>query len=217
MLEKMQSARTVSWTAGSRHSIERGFTLIEMMVVLVLIFLIVGISLPNLRRAIVRSDLLSEVKKVQMAVMFSRIHAIKNGRRVALKILDDDAEQEGGTIIAWVDDNGDGSSAGEEIIKQWRVGHNVGNIITLAPDGATSLDLFPLAGGGELGVVFLPNGTVITNVSGDVGIGTGAVVIGDSKFNDIRLTINAGAGTILQEMWNPAESEWTTEMKYWLY
>ena len=216
MLEKMQSARTDSRTAGSRQSGERGFTLVEMMVVLVLIFLIVGISLPNLRRSIVRADLLSEVKKVQMAVMFSRIHAVKNSRRVALKILDDDAEQEGGTIIAWVDDNGDGSAAGEEIIKQWKVGRDVGNIITLAPDGAGSLDLFGLAGS-ELGVVFLPNGTAITNVTGDVGIGTGAVVIGDSRFNDIRLTINAGAGTIVQEMWNPAGSEWSTDMKYWLY
>ena len=216
MLEKMQSARTVSRTAGSRQSGERGFTLVEMMVVLVLIFLIVGISLPNLRRSIVRADILSEVKKVQTAVMFSRIHAVKTSRRVALKILDDDAEQNDATLVAWVDDNGDGSSAGEEIIKQWKVGHAVGNIITLAPDGAGSLDLFGLAGT-ELGVVFLPNGTAITNVNGDVGIGTGAVVIGDSKFNDIRLTINAGAGTILQEMWNPVESEWTTDMKWWRY
>lgn len=187
-----------------------------MMVVLVFIALIVGISLPNLQRTIVRADLTGEVKKVQMAVMFSRIHAVKNSRRVAVKILNDDAEQEGGTIVAWVDDNGDGSSAGEEIIKQWTVGHKVGNIITLAPDGAGSLDLFGLAGT-ELGVVFLPNGTGITNVNGDVGVGTGAVVIGDRKFNDIRLTINAGAGTVVQEMWDPVESEWTTELKWWRY
>lgn len=216
MLEKMKKAGTILRTADSRQSGERGFTLVEMMVVLVLIFLIVGISLPNLRRALVRADILSEVKKVRMAVMLSRIHAVKNGRRVALKILDDDAEQEGGTIIAWVDDNGDGSSAGEEIIKQWKVGHDVGNIITLAPDGPASLDLFGLAGS-NLGVVFLPNGTAIANVNGDVGIGTGAVVIGDSMFNDIRLTINAGAGTIVQEMWDPIGSEWTTEMKWWRY
>lgn len=216
MLEKMQSARTVLRTAGSRHSGERGFTLVEMMVVLFLIFLIVGISLPNLRRSIVRSDILGEVKKVQTAVMFSRIHAVKNSRQVALKILDDDAEQDDANLVAWVDDNGDGSATGEEILKQWKVGRNVGNVITLAPDGAASLDLFGLAGS-ELGVVFLPNGTAITNVAGDVGIGTGAVVIGDSKFNDIRLTINAGAGTILQEMWDPTESEWTTKMKFWRY
>lgn len=216
MLEKMQSARIVLRTVASRHSGARGFTLVEMMVVLALIFLIVGISLPNLRRSIVRSDILGEVKKVQMAVMFSRIHAVKNSRQVALKILDDDAEQDGANLVAWVDDNGDGSATGEEILKQWIVGHNVGNIITLAPDGAASLDLFGLAGS-ELGVVFLPNGTAITNVNGDVGIGTGAVVIGDSKFNDIRLTINAGAGTIIQEMWDPTESEWTTEMKWWRY
>ena len=216
MLEKMQSARIVLRTVASRHSGARGFTLVEMMVVLALIFLIVGISLPNLRRSIVRSDILGEVKKVQTAVMFSRIHAVKNSRQVALKILDDDAEQDGANLVAWVDDNGDGSATGEEILKQWKAGHNVGNIITLAPDGAASLDLFGLAGS-ELGVVFLPNGTAITNVNGDVGIGTGAVVIGDSKFNDIRLTINAGAGTIIQEMWDPTESEWTTEMKWWRY
>ena len=216
MLEKMQSARTVSRTAASRHSGERGFTLVEMMAVLVLIFLIVGISLPNLRRSIVRSDLLGEVKKVRTAVMFSRIHAVKNGRQVALKILDDDDEQDDANLVAWVDDNGDGSSTGEEILKQWKVGRNVGNVITLAPDGAASLDLFGLAGS-ELGIVFLPNGTGITNVTGNVGIGTGAVVFGDSKFNDIRLTINAGAGTILQEMWDPAGTEWTTEMKWWRY
>jgi prepilin-type N-terminal cleavage/methylation domain-containing protein len=216
MLEKMQSARTVSRAAGSRPPRERGFTLVEMMVVLLLIFLIVGISLPNLRRTIVRSDLLGEVKKVQVAVMFSRLHAVKNSRQVALKILDDDAEQQGGTIIAWVDDNADGSATGEEIIKQWKVGRDVGNVITLAPDGAGSLDLFGLAGT-ELGVVFLPNGTAITNVNGDVGIGTGAVVIGDSRFNDIRLTINAGAGTIIQEMWDPIEDEWSTQLKFWRY
>ena len=217
----MQSVRTFSRTAGDRPSGERGFTLVEMMLVLVLIFLIVGISLPNLQRTIVRADLLGEVKKVQTAVMLSRIHAIKNSRRVGLKILRDDAEQQGGTLVAWVDDNGDGSSAGEEIIREWKVGRNTGNIITLRPDGDNALDLFKLAAGEtDLGVVFLPNGTVIVHddpFPGIPGIGTGAVVIGDSKFNEIRLTINAGAGTMVQEMWDPTISDWTTDMKHWRY
>ena len=215
MLEEMQSVSTVSRVAESRRPRERGFTLVEMMVVLVLIFLIVGISLPNLQRAIVRADLLGEVKKVHTAVMFSRIHAVKNSRRVGLKILDNDAAQEGATIVAWLDDNGDGSSAGEEIIKQWKVGHT-DNIITLEPDGAAGLDFFGLAGT-ALGVVFLPNGTAIANVSGNIGIGTGAVVISDSKFNSIRLTINAGAGTVVQEMWDPVNDLWSREMKFWRF
>ncbi len=216
MLEQMQSLSTVSPAAGSRRSGERGFTLVEMMVVLVLIFLIVGITLPNIQRSIVRADLMGEVKKLRTALMISRVHAVKNSRRVALQILEGNAEQEGGIIQAWIDDNADGSPVGEEIVKRWTVGHSTGNIITLAPDGAAALDLFGLTGT-TLGVVFLPNGTAIVHSDGDIGIGTGSVVIGDTKFNEIRLTINAGAGTVVQEMWDPIEDEWSTEMKFWRY
>jgi len=215
MLEQMQSVSTVSPAAGSRRSGERGFTLVEMMVVLVLIFLIVGITLPNIQRSIVRADLMGEVKKLRTSLMISRVHAVKNGRRVALAILEGNAEQEGGVIQAWIDDNADGSPVGEEIVKRWTVGHSTGNIITLAPDGAADRDLFSLASG--LGIVFLPNGTAIVHSDGDIGIGMGSVVIGDTKFNEIRLTINAGAGTVVQEMWDPIEDEWSTEMKFWRY
>ena len=215
MLEQMQSQSTVSPAAGSRQPRERGFTLVEMMVVLVLIFLIVGIPLPNIQRSIARADLLGEVKKVRTALMISRVHAVKNSSRVALRILEDDAVQEGGIIEAWLDDNEDGSPVGEEIVRRWTVGHTV-NIITLEPDGDSSLDLFGLAGK-NLGVVFLPTGTAIVHDSGDIGVGTGAVVIGDTKRNSIRLTINAGAGTVLQEMWDPINDVWSTEMKFWRY
>jgi len=215
MLEQMQSVSTVSPAAGSRRSGERGFTLVEMMVVLVLIFLIVGITLPNIQRSIVRADLMGEVKKLRTSLMISRVHAVKNGRRVALQILEGDVEQEGGIIQAWIDDNADGSPVGEEIVKRWTVGHSTGNIITLAPDGAADRDLFALASG--RGIAFLPNGTAIVHQDGDIGIGMGSVVIGDTKFNEIRLTINAGAGTVVQEMWDPIEDEWSPEMKFWRY
>jgi prepilin-type N-terminal cleavage/methylation domain-containing protein len=217
MLEMMRKMRVVSQAAPGRRPDERGFTLVEMMVVLVLIFLIVGITLPNLQRAIVRADLMGEVKKVKGAVMFSRIHAVKNSRTVALKILDDDDTQEGANLTAWVDDNGNGTAdSGEEIIKQWNVGHPTGNIITLGPDGAASRDLYNLSGN-LLGVVFLPNGTAITNATAGIGVGMGSVVFEDTKFNQIRLTINAGAGTVTQEMWNFVDDEWTTDMKWWRY
>jgi prepilin-type N-terminal cleavage/methylation domain-containing protein len=217
MLEMMRKSRVVSQAVPGRRLDERGFTLVEMMVVLVLIFLIVGISLPNLQRAIVRADFMGEVKKIKTAVMFSRIHAVKNSRTVALKILDDDDTQEGAVLTAWVDDDGSGTVNGsEEILKEWNVGHPTGNIITLGPDGAASRDLYNLSGN-LLGVVFLPNGTAIANASGDIGVGMGSVILEDTKFNQIRVTINAGAGTVIQEMWNYIDDEWTTDMKWWRY
>ena len=217
MLEMMRKSRVVSQAVPGRRLDERGFTLVEMMVVLVLIFLIVGISLPNLQRAIVRADFMGEVKKIKTAVMFSRIHAVKNSRTVALKILDDDDTQEGTVLTAWVDDDGSGTVNGsEEILKEWNVGHPTGNIITLGPDGAASRDLYNLSGN-LLGVVFLPNGTAIANASGDIGVGMGSVILEDTKFNQIRVTINAGAGTVIQEMWNYIDDEWTTDMKWWRY
>jgi len=217
MLEMMRKSRVVSQAVPGRRLDERGFTLVEMMVVLVLIFLIVGISLPNLQRAIVRADFMGEVKKIKTAVMFSRIHAVKNSRTVALKILDDDDTQEGAVLTAWVDDDGSGTVNGsEEILKEWNVGHPTGNIITLGPDGAAARDLYNLSGH-LLGVVFLPNGTAIANANGDIGVGMGSVILEDTKFNQIRVTINAGAGTVIQEMWNYIDDEWTTDMKWWRY
>lgn len=217
MLDMMRKSRVVSKAVRGRGRDERGFTLVEMMVVLVLIFLIVGISLPNLQRAIVRADLMGEVKKIKGAVMFSRVHAVKNSRTVALKILDDNDTQEGAVLTAWVDDDASGTVNGsEEILKEWNVGHPTGNIITLGPDGASARDLFNLSGN-LLGVVFLPNGTAITNASGDIGVGMGSVILEDTKFNQIRITINAGAGTVIQEMWNFIDDEWTTDMKWWRY
>ncbi|MFV2073287.1 MAG: prepilin-type N-terminal cleavage/methylation domain-containing protein, partial [Thermoanaerobaculales bacterium] len=58
MLGLMQSARSSPSAAISRKTAERGYTLIEMAVVVMIIGLIVVVAIPNLRRAKVRADLL---------------------------------------------------------------------------------------------------------------------------------------------------------------
>jgi prepilin-type N-terminal cleavage/methylation domain-containing protein len=66
---------------------ERGFTLTEMMVVVAMIALVVGITIPNLRRSSVRAEMMSQVALVQQSVGVSRIYAVKNSSQVALQLL----------------------------------------------------------------------------------------------------------------------------------
>ena len=51
----------------------------------------------------------------------------------------------------------------------------------------------------------------------NIGVGQGAVVISDYKLNQIRLTIQAGAGTVIEEMWDPGDTEWSIHERFWRY
>jgi prepilin-type N-terminal cleavage/methylation domain-containing protein len=192
---------------------ELGFTLQEMMVVITVIAMMVAIGYPMLWRSQVRARLLAEVKLVQQAAMVARVNAVKHSRRVALRILEDDARQQGGLLVAWVDDNADGlQTGGEQLIGQWIVKQGY----FLSPDGDN--DFLKLAGSDTArGVVFLPNGTTIANVSGAIGVGQGGVEVQDEFLNRIRLLIQGGSGTITQEMWDPFEEEWSDESRFWRY
>ena len=166
MLDLMHCVRTTSRRAGSGRDAERGFTLVEMLAVITIIFLIVVVTVPNMRRSIVREDLLDEVKMLRQAVGISRIHAIKNSRRVVLWLLDDDVAPPGNIVIAWVDENANDAYDGEEIIGRW----HLGNHTILGPDATDGNLSLHVLGGTRRGVVFLPNGTAQSAV---VQIGNG--------------------------------------------
>jgi prepilin-type N-terminal cleavage/methylation domain-containing protein len=76
---------------------ERGFTLLEILVVMMLIGVLVAIGFPIMRRSLVRAEMLGEVNMVKQAATVARINAVKESQRVALAILEDNATQEGGT------------------------------------------------------------------------------------------------------------------------
>jgi Tfp pilus assembly protein FimT len=178
-----------------------------------MIGLLTAIAIPNLRRSMVRAELIGNVKVVRQAVAVSRIHAIKNSRRVALKILNDATIEAGPVVVAWVDDDLDEVfDAGEDEVGSWRID----STIFLGPDVTDANRSLHVLSGTERGVVFLPTGTAITH--GDsIGVGQGAVVISDYKLNQVRLTIQAGAGTVIEEMWDPSETDWSIHERFWRY
>ena len=192
---------------------QRGFSLVEMMVVVTLIALVLGVTIPNLWRSAVRADMLSQVGVIQQSIGVSRIYAIKNSSQVALQFLPDDAPIAKYTIHAWVDADGDGAfDAREEQVGRWPM---TGEITIDTEEGNSSHTLHQLAGT-ALGVVFFANGTAMVH-DNQVGTGQGAVVLQDTYENRLRITIQGGSGSVLTDMWQ-YEEDWIDNPKnLWRY
>ena len=206
-------------SSGEFRRRERGFTLFEILAVIMIISLLVTIGYPILWRSFVRARLMSEVRMVKQATAVARINAVKNGQRVTLKILDANLWQEGGLLEAWVDTNEDGinNETAADLVGRWQVKAGVGDSgFILSP--ATGFEFLKLSASGTArGVVFLPSGTTIVNAAGSIGVGVAAVDVQDKRANTVRLVIRGGAGTVTQQMWNPYDSVWSDEFRFWRY
>jgi prepilin-type N-terminal cleavage/methylation domain-containing protein len=205
----MNSTMPVS---GRRPRQEGGFTLYEIMVVVVIVGLVVAVGFPMMTRSVVRARILSQVGVLKQAVAMARIRALKQGGGVAVRFLTTNAAQEGGEVIAWVDSNGDGfyGPPTEILVGRWPVK----NKVILKPDPG---NLLHKLGGTSRGVFFLANGAAKVSESGSVGVGQGAVVVSDYHQNKVRLLVIGGTGTVVQEMWDPESGVWSKEMRFWRY
>jgi len=190
----------------------RGFTLVEILVVMAIIGFVAVVGFPMMARAVVRARIVSQVGVLKQAVAMARIHALKQGGGVAVRFLTTNAAREGGEVIAWVDGDGDGSYGppSEILVGRWAVKDNV----ILKPDPGNALFIL---GGTARGVLFMANGAAAVKESGSVGVGQGAIVVSDHHQNDVRLLILGGTGTVVQEMWDHESGVWSKEMRFWRY
>jgi prepilin-type N-terminal cleavage/methylation domain-containing protein len=211
MLDMMKSSIS-SLSCSSRRSRERGFTLYEIMTVVVIIGLVAVIGFPMMVRSVVRARIVSQVGVLKQAVAMARIRALKQGGGVAVRFLSTNAAQEGGEVIAWVDGDRDGSYGPptEILVGRWPVKDRV----ILKPDPGNAL--YKL-GGTARGVLFVANGAAVVSESGSVGVGQGAIVVSDHHQNDVRLLVIGGTGTVVTEMWDPEAGAWSKELRFWRY
>jgi prepilin-type N-terminal cleavage/methylation domain-containing protein len=201
MLDVMKFPRT-AWLARRNRKRVGGFTLLEILVVIAIMGLVVAIGFPNMRRAYMRSRMMGQVGVLKQAVAVSRSTAMQRGQGVTLRLIDG-VEQSGGYVMAWAD------GSVENLVGRW----NVNEKLTLRPDPGNGLHLIDSQ---ARGVIFLPNGTAISSQSGNVGIGQGALLVTD-HVNRLRLTIIAGTGTVVAEMWDDESGTWSRQLRYWKY
>ena len=222
--------------AGHSRRHERGFTLHEVAVVIIIIALAVAIGAPMMRRSLVRSELLGQAKMLQNAVAICRMKAIKEGEWVILELLHQDSGMlwtpPGGRVFAWVDDwagnnsppnppdptkyhNRKFDTGKEELVGEWRL-----NMRTMILKEGADRRLFDLRNKYK-GIVFLPSGVAIATkktFGGIPGIGRGSVIVEDRFGNQIRLQVWSSTGAVDLTMKIPGtEDDWDPNLRHWVY
>lgn len=221
MLDLMQivdsldsSSSPVGRAGPSRRAGERGFSLMEILVVLALVTVIVAVTVPNLRRSRIRAEMLEQVNMCKQAVAVARIEAVKGRQQVVLGFVGTALyTAEGGELRAFVDADGDEVyDAGERILNTW----DVSDAVEVRLDGTNPLrDLGGL--GSDRGMVIRPDGVVLASTAA-APVGQGAYRLQDQFGNVIRLTHFSGAGSVQAEMLVPATANtWDTNLRHWSY
>jgi prepilin-type N-terminal cleavage/methylation domain-containing protein len=143
-------------TNQERPARERGFTLIEMLVVLAILFTAVMIGLPYLSSQLERGKLIGTASQASGLMRLARMEAIKRSQCAMVAI---DAAQ--GKVSAFSDRDGDcRPGAGDVLLAEVALTKGVN---LTAPDGATgnaSVKGFTAWGGGASLAVFQSDGSV---------------------------------------------------------
>ena len=207
-----------------RRQCEKGYTLVEALIVVGIIGLIVAISIPSLRRSRMRAAMLDTVRVFEQAAAVSRISAIKRGTNVCLSILPDGSgRHQLSRFTAWFDTNGNEvQDTGEELVGSWQIRNTSEWSFQETADGTRKMHVLNQSGGGSArGIVYQPNGMAIAAHNQAPGIGEGAfeyfIWQGGRKWNTFRISTFGGAGTIRVQMNIPGTSDWDDNFAHWEY
>jgi type IV fimbrial biogenesis protein FimT len=122
-----------------RPSSEKGFTLIELMVVIAIAGILVSMAAPSFTNMTKNSRMRSEANALIGAFAYARTEAVRRGNEVHIG-----AQGGGGGVVVWVDQTGGTANswdAGEEL-RLWEPMHNsmtissAGNINSFRFNGA---------------------------------------------------------------------------------
>ena len=200
---------------------QRGFTLVEALIVVGIIGIVVAISLPSLRRSRMRAAMLDTVRTFEQAAAVSRINAIKRGTNVCLRVLTEGNRHELATFRSWYDDNqNEVEDAGEGLVGEWQIQNT--DEWRFEDSGAFPMYVLNATGGGDdRGIVYLPNGMALSAAAGQAGVGQGAfeyfVWQEARKWNTFRISVFGGAGTVQTRMHVPGTSNWDDNFAHWEY
>ncbi len=212
MLMTMHRSEPSACTLRRRRRGQAGFTLIEILVVLLLFSVIAAISVPNLRRSRIRAQMVGEVNTLKQAVAVARINAVKSQQQVVLAFSGTIAGTTlPNTVQAWVDLDGDRLlGAGDQLINSWDIHRDI--TVTME---ATEAPLVVNAGA-QRGFVFLANGVTLAAAGGGP-VGRGVIRLTDRFDNAIRLGVTGGAGTVTTQMAIPGTADWDDNLRHWRY
>lgn len=164
---------------------ERGFTLIEMLVVMALMIVLMAIALPTLMTTMRAGKLRGVANQAAVLMRLARLDAIKHSAQGIVYIVPS-APGQPGRIEAFSDRNSNGAQEADEPILGTFVLPN--GVDFVAPGGlvgaASVLDLTADADGGPNEAVFQRDGSILA---------TGAFRIGDVPGNFLEVRIEPRA------------------------
>lgn len=86
---------------------QKGFTLVELLIVIAIVAILVAVAIPNFTETMSRNRMVAHTNELLSAVQYARAEALRRGGRVILAPTEDTNDWADG-IVVFFDRNGDG-------------------------------------------------------------------------------------------------------------